>query len=181
MEKRLLTQAEWARERGVSKAYVSKLVRTGRIVLVEGKIDPDDAAARMAAQQDPVKRAKKLVATAPLGLGVVIGFPADGADPDPETDAKQLPDQLLRARIKREQEEGRLKELERRRRENELVDAEEIREEQLRRATEEREALLSWPARVSALMAAELGIDRWRLSQVLRKYVRQHLAERSRA
>lgn len=177
MEKRLLTQAEWARERGVSKAYVSKLVRTGRILLVEGKIDPEDAAARMAAQQDPIKRAKKLTA-APLGLGVVIGFPGESADLE---GSETLPDQLLRARIKREQEEGRLKELERRRRENELVDAEEIREEQLRRATEEREALLSWPARVSALMAAELGIDRWRLGQVLRKYVRQHLAERSQA
>jgi hypothetical protein len=227
--KTLISQADWAREQGVSKQYVSKLVKTGKIVLVDGKIDPEDAARRLASQQDPIKRAKKLTrlteltssestsestnaeestsSKQPESLAAyfdsrsakLIAFPggrsttpepagpAFSSDPEghetrsDEIEAKLLPDQLLRARIKREREEGRLKELERKRREGELVDAAEVREEQLRRASDEREALLNWPSRIAALMAAELGIEERPLLMFLRKYVRQHLSERSKA
>jgi hypothetical protein len=171
---RLISPAEWSRERGVSKAYVSKLVKTGKVLLVDGKIDPEDAARRLDSTQDLIKRA-----------GNRLTELTSAADPDAqdrradETEAKNLPDQLLRARIKREREEGSLKELERKRREGELVDAEEVREEQLRRASDEREALMNWPPRIAAQMAAELGVKEHFLLQTLRKYIRQHLAERS--
>lgn len=218
IDKPLISQAEWARQQGFSKPYVSKLVKTGKIVLVDGKVDPEDAARRLTAQSDLLKRSKKLTGlteltssspeeltngdprftTAPMGAGVLIAFPGGRSAPEPvtsgfssdpeghetrsdEIEAKLLPDQLMRARIKREREEGRLKELERKRREGELVDAAEVREEQLRRASDEREALLNWPSRSSALMAAELEIDERRLLTVLRKYVRLHLTERSKA
>lgn len=36
----LITQAEYARRRGVSEAAVSKAVKAGRITLIDGKIDP---------------------------------------------------------------------------------------------------------------------------------------------
>jgi hypothetical protein len=157
--KRLISQAEWARERGVSKPYVSKLVKTGKIVLVDGKIDPADAARRLGSTRDVVKAAQS-------------SKPIDSADAG-------LSGQLLRARIEREEEEMRRKQFERRRREGELVDAREVREIQLRRATEEREALLSLPSRIAPLMAADLEVNERKLLETLRKYIRQHLAERS--
>lgn len=36
----LITQAEYARRRGVAKSAVAKAVKEGRIVLIDGKIDP---------------------------------------------------------------------------------------------------------------------------------------------
>lgn len=203
-ETKLLTKAEWAREMGFSKPYVTKLVKRGKIVLVDGKIDPVDAAKRLAAQQSPLKQAQRLTHPEELTgspeltrreFTNVIEFPARprpveslppwGESPEPSETAdapkpQSLADRLLAARIKREEEEGRLKELERKRREGELVDAEEVRDEQIRRATEEREALLNWPPRVAALMTAELNLEEGRLLPVLRKYVRLHLAERSK-
>lgn len=38
-----------------------------------------------------------------------------------------------------------------------------------------RDSWLNWPARVSALMAADLGIDEHALHQALERYVREHL------
>jgi transcriptional regulator with XRE-family HTH domain len=47
-----------------------------------------------------------------------------------------------------------------------------------RLAKEEREAILAWPARVAAELAAELGVDAHRLQTLLDARLRQHLAER---
>jgi hypothetical protein len=46
-------------------------------------------------------------------------------------------------------------------------------------ARRERDAWVQWPARVAALIAAELSIDAHTMETVLDKHVRQHLAELS--
>jgi hypothetical protein len=46
-----------------------------------------------------------------------------------------------------------------------------------RLAKEERDAILAWPARAAAEMAAELGIDAHRLQTLMDVRLRQHLAE----
>ena len=46
-------------------------------------------------------------------------------------------------------------------------------------ARRERDAWVQWPARVAALMAAELQVDPHRMETVLEKHVRRHLAELS--
>ena len=46
-------------------------------------------------------------------------------------------------------------------------------------ARRERDAWVQWPARVAALMAAELRIDPHQMETVLEKHVRRHLAELS--
>jgi hypothetical protein len=48
-----------------------------------------------------------------------------------------------------------------------------------RLAQEERDAVLAWPARVAAELAAELGVDAHRLQTMLDKSLRAHLAERN--
>jgi hypothetical protein len=47
----------------------------------------------------------------------------------------------------------------------------------LRLAREERDAWVNWPARVAAMMAAELEVDAHKLHTVLERHVRDHLAE----
>jgi hypothetical protein len=110
----------------------------------------------------------------------------DDDEVDPETGLREdelpsstLPDQLLRARIKREREEGTLKEIERKKRQGELIDAQEVKAASQARANAEREAFLAWPRRISADMAVDLGVEERLLLQVLQKYIRQHLTERS--
>jgi hypothetical protein len=46
-----------------------------------------------------------------------------------------------------------------------------------RLARQERDAWAGWPARVAAMMAADLGIGTHAMQTVLESHVRQHLAE----
>ncbi|MDG9926127.1 MULTISPECIES: terminase small subunit [unclassified Pseudomonas] len=52
----LMAKAEYADRRGWSRAYVSKLVKQGRLVLTpEGKVDAEASDAQLAASADPSK------------------------------------------------------------------------------------------------------------------------------
>ena len=51
--KKLLTQSEFAKQRGCSQQYVSKLVQQQRITLVDGKIDPVSAEKQIQQTADP--------------------------------------------------------------------------------------------------------------------------------
>jgi hypothetical protein len=46
-----------------------------------------------------------------------------------------------------------------------------------RLAREERDAWANWPARIAALMAAELGLEAHAMQKVLEAHVRAHLAD----
>lgn len=52
--KKLLTQSEYAIMRGCSQQYISKLIQKGRIVLINGKIDPDQADQQIEDTADPL-------------------------------------------------------------------------------------------------------------------------------
>jgi hypothetical protein len=58
-----------------------------------------------------------------------------------------------------------------------LVDRAKAVAQVFRLAREERDAWVNWPARVAAMIAAELEIDPHQLHTVLERYVRDHLAE----
>lgn len=92
---------------------------------------------------------------------------------------RDLKEELLRARIKREREDDRIKELERKKIEGELIDAEDVGAASQVRANAEREALLSWPRRIAADMAVELRNEERLVLQILRRYIQQHLTERA--
>jgi phage terminase Nu1 subunit (DNA packaging protein) len=60
-----------------------------------------------------------------------------------------------------------------------LVDAATVHKKIFELARGERDALLNWPSRVVALIAAEIGADQVKLAVVLEKHVREYLAERA--
>jgi hypothetical protein len=59
----------------------------------------------------------------------------------------------------------------------ELVDRAKAVAQVFKLAREERDAWVNWPARVAAMMAAELELDTHKLHTVLERHVRDHLAE----
>jgi hypothetical protein len=59
----------------------------------------------------------------------------------------------------------------------ELVDRAKAVGQVFRLAREERDAWVNWPARVAAMIAAELGVDPHQAHTVLERHVRNHLAE----
>ena len=59
----------------------------------------------------------------------------------------------------------------------ELVDRAKAVAQVFRLARDERDAWINWPARVAAMMAAELEVDQHRLHTVLERQVRVHLNE----
>lgn len=61
-----------------------------------------------------------------------------------------------------------------------LIDREKAKALVRRLAQEERDAILSWPARVAPIMAAELGVESHALHQLLDDHLRAHLSERGR-
>ncbi|MGH6900192.1 MAG: hypothetical protein ACREJ5_27190, partial [Geminicoccaceae bacterium] len=59
----------------------------------------------------------------------------------------------------------------------ELVDRAKTVAQVFKLARDERDAWVNWPARVAAMIAAELEVDQHRLHTVLERHVRDHLAE----
>jgi hypothetical protein len=61
-----------------------------------------------------------------------------------------------------------------------LVSVADVRAAQTERATAEREALLNWPGRIAARLAAQLGCTERDMFAALNSEVREFLGERSR-
>ncbi len=59
----------------------------------------------------------------------------------------------------------------------ELVDRAKAVAQVFRLARDERDAWVNWPARMAAMMAAELEVDAHKLHTVLERHVREHLGE----
>jgi hypothetical protein len=59
----------------------------------------------------------------------------------------------------------------------ELVDRAKAVAQVFRLARDERDAWVNWPARVTATMAAELGVEQHQLHTALERHVREHLGE----
>ena len=59
----------------------------------------------------------------------------------------------------------------------ELVDRAKAVAQVFKLARDERDAWVNWPERVTAMMAAELGLEQHQLHTVLERHVREHLAE----
>jgi phage terminase Nu1 subunit (DNA packaging protein) len=141
-----VNSAEFADSQGFSRPYVTKLVQQGVIVRdAKGQINEDAALAALQARREPVKALRR------RGAFKNGDISALGPPGGPET----LSTMLLKSRIKTEVERGKLAELDRRRREGELVERSEIEEAAFCNARRVRDALMNIPARVASLYAAE--------------------------
>jgi hypothetical protein len=169
----------YARRRGVSHVAVLRAVKQGRVpVEADGTIDPAKADVSWQRSTDP-GRAKSKPSTSPEKLRPV-GQAALGSVR--ETLKEQgLPAggnvTFVQARTAHEIAKAHLARLRLQRMKGELVDRARATALVFRLAREERDSWLNWPARVAALIAAELGVEAHAVQKLIETHVRGHLAE----
>ncbi|MCO6415170.1 elements of external origin [Siccirubricoccus sp. KC 17139] len=176
---RVASQREVARRLGISHTALQKAQRAGRIAPeADGAWDVEKVRARLADSSDPVRKTASLVQPAvaaprPASPPPVAAMPP-AADPLPRAAQNTFHDARTANEVLKAQERRlRLDE-----RKGKLVDKARALLLVHRLAKEERDAILAWPARVAAEMAAELGLDAHRLQTMMDTRLRQHLAER---
>jgi hypothetical protein len=167
----------YARQRGISHVAVLRAVKQGQVVLEpDGTVDPGKADASWERSSDPARRkapVEKLRPVAEAAVGSVRetlkeqGLPFSG----------NLT--FVQARTAHEIAKAHLARLRLQERRGELVDRAKAAALVFRLAREERDAWLNWPARVAALMAAELGVEAHPMQKVLEMHIRAQLSELS--
>lgn len=159
----------YARHRGVTDTAVHKAIRAGRITPeADGTIDADRADREWARNSDAPKagtRAKPAKVAVPEGGGDgPAALPAGGTS-------------LLQARTVNEVVKAQTNKVRLARLKGELVDRPQAIAHVFKLARSERDAWLNWPARISAQMAAKLGVDPHAMHVALEAAVREHLQE----
>ena len=165
----------YARHRGVSHVAVLRAAKAGRVSLEpDGTIDPAKADIAWERSTEPGRsRAKpeKLKPVAEAAMGSVRetlkeqGLPASGNVT------------FVQARTAHEIAKAHLARLRLQRMKGELIDRARATALVFRMAREERDTWVNWPARVAALIAAELGVEAHPMQKALETHVRAHLAE----
>jgi hypothetical protein len=141
----LLTQADYARHRGVSKPAVSKAVRAGRITLTaEGMIDATAADAQWARNSRVRAGAGRSPST-----GAAAPPQEDGADAKPGTD------DYWASRSRREAAEAELAEIALAEKNNEVIQVKAVDAAWAQAMAAVREHLTQISARVGSTIAAE--------------------------
>ena len=177
---------EYARRRGVSHVAVMKAIKVGRITPEpDGSLDPAKADAQWDARTDPARRPEPPEderaqadetprASDPDKPGDVAAAtrPAATIEPAPQGAAT-----FTQARTAHEIAKAQRARIQVQQLREEVVDRAHATSEVFRLARRERDAWVNWPARVAALMAAELGLDAHAMQKVLEAHVRDHLNE----
>jgi hypothetical protein len=169
----------YARRRGVSHVAVLRAIKQGRVpVEADGTIDSAKADASWQRSTDPGRAkskpstsAEKLRPVGQAALGSVRetlkeqGLPAGGNVT------------FVQARTAHEIAKAHLARLRLQRMKGELVDRARAMALVFRLAREERDSWCTWPARVAALIAAELGVEAHAVQKLMETHVRAHLGE----
>jgi hypothetical protein len=163
----LMTQAEYAKHRGVSRVAVHKAIQGERIMLIDGKIDPKVADIQWAANtRARVRNAGSGPAPiAPQPVGMIVA-----GDADPQISYEE-------ARRRRELAEASIAEMKQAELAGELIRTHAVRAAWAGKITSTRDALLQIPARLSPQLAAESDLAA--VTALLEGEIRQVLSDLS--
>jgi transcriptional regulator with XRE-family HTH domain len=180
---RVVSQREVARRLGVSHTTIQKAKHSRRITPEpDGTWDVEKVRAQLARTAHPARKTAAIAIKPPSASRQAarsatkptpIGAPAPALDPPP-SGASYHNARTANEVLKAQERKLRLEE-----RKGQLVDKARALLLVHRLAKEERDAILGWPARVAAEMAAELGVDAHRLQMMLDARLRELLAERN--
>jgi hypothetical protein len=190
-----VSRRAYARHRGVAENAVRKAIASGRIELEpDGTINVAKADQAWTRRTDPAQQrppmGKSTRAPAPLpetrsAADVIrpVSVAAVEAVRDTLREAGEPPTaggmNYVTARTANEVIKAQERRLRLGKLKGELIDRAKATTTVFTLARRERDSWVQWPARVAALLAAELGVDAHLTETVLDKHVRQHLAELS--
>jgi hypothetical protein len=187
MDARTTSNRELARELRVSETAVRRAEKAGRIEReVDGSWDLTKVRAAWGRNTDPSQQRR-----APSPGQPQAKLTRTGMKPVPEAAVGAVRDTLresgepvsaggmtfMQARTANEVLKAQERRVRLQRMKGELVDRAKAVAQVFKLAREERDAWMNWPARVAAMMAAELEVDTHKLHTVLERHVREHLAE----
>ncbi len=149
-----VTKAAFAERVGLTRGRISQLVAQGLPVLSNGRIEVEAGLRWMEENLDPDRR----------GKGGTSGTTPSLAE------ARRLHEivKVQRAKLAYERERG------------DLVNRSAVKVAVFARAKAERDAHMAWVARVTPLLAAELGADPARTFAALDRLMREHLVDLAR-
>ena len=192
----LVSQAEFARQHGVSRKTVTQWKADGRLVLQDGQVDVEgsDALLRDAGlgryRMVPASTEDTLPVSTPVTPAGNARSGNSGADApdlvaDPETIDAFLSD-LLAGRYASQAQAERVKEnalaglraLELRVKAGALIEMELAQAVFFEQARAERDAWMNWPSRIGPKLAAEFGLPADKLTEALTRHVHDELAGR---
>jgi hypothetical protein len=185
------SQREAASRLGVSHTTLQKAQRSGRIApepdgtwdieklreQLARTADPARKTAAIAIKPSPAARQAAPPATKPTPIGASVSPPPSPSAPSfdpPSSGASYHNARTANEVLKAQERKLRLEE-----RKGKLVDKARALLLVHRLAKEERDAILGWPVRVAAEMAAELGVDAHKLQTMMDTRLREYLAERN--
>ena len=179
---------ELARQLGVSETAVRRAEKAGRIRReADGSWDPAKvkaawvgqyrsgaAAAGPSAGSEAAGRRERAMKPVPeAALGAVRDTLREHGEPV----CRRAAMTFMQARTANEVLKAQERRLRLQQMKGELVDRAKAVAQVFRLARDERDAWVNWPARVAAMIAAELEVDPHQLHTVLERHVREHLAE----
>lgn len=156
----------YAKQRGVSDAAVRKAISTGRISKeADGTIEPAKANEQWQKNTDAAQQRKPRKPGPSLEQDIPGGATSLGGGSTTFSQARTV-NEVVKAQTNK----VRLAKLK-----NELIDRNQAIAHIFRLARAERDAWLNWPSRVSATLAATLGVPSYALHAALEAAVREHL------
>ena len=159
----------YAAHAGISRGAVQKARRSGRLVLhPDGSVDAAASDTRRAEATDPVRSENALMQNE-VRAGAGTEAPAEDV-PGRANHTTYLEARTAHELLKAEERRIKVGKLR-----GELVDRALAADLVFRLARRVRDSWLLWPARVAALMVAELGVDAHLLQTVLERHVTEHL------
>ena len=185
-----MSERDYAARVGLSRGAIQKAKAAGRLVLfADGSIDADASDRKRAAMTDPSKQrgtAKaKLKPVPDAALSAVGETLREQGLSAPATGGNTT---FLQAKTANEVLKAQERRLKLQKMKGELVDAARAKALVFRLAREERDAWINWPARVAALIAAELSaalsdagqditLETSLMQKILETHVRAQLSE----
>jgi hypothetical protein len=173
-----------ARQLGVSETAVRRAEKAGRIKREpDGSWDPakvkfawsdntDRAQQRPARSGRPTGKRRTLKPVPEAALGAVRDTLREHGEPIAAGAMTFMQARTANEVLKAQERRVRLHRMK-----GELVDRAKAVAQVFRLARDERDAWVNWPARVAAMIAAELEVDPHQLHTVLERHVHDHLAE----
>jgi hypothetical protein len=184
---RVTSNRELARQLGVSETAVRRAEKAGRIqrqpdgawdlarvrVAWAGNTDAAQQRTAPSAADGARRAARNAVKPVPeAALGAVRDTLREHGEPIAAGAMTFMQARTANEVLKAQERRVRLQRMK-----GELVDRAKAVAQVFRLARDERDAWVNWPARVAAMIAAELEVDPHQLHAVLERHVRDHLAE----